>query len=46
MLVTMMLPTQVIMIPQYLIYYRLGLVPGYVPLNQNLRPRNRTRDRA
>ena len=32
MLVTMMLPTQVIMIPQYLIYYRLGLVPGYVPL--------------
>mgnify|MGYP002133875829 CR=1 FL=1 len=27
-----MLPTQVIMIPQYLIYYRLGLVPGYVPL--------------
>ena len=32
MLATMMLPTQVIMIPQYLIYYRLGLVPGYVPL--------------
>ena len=31
MLVTMMLPTQVIMIPQYLIYYRLGLVPGYYP---------------
>ncbi|SEA18953.1 multiple sugar transport system permease protein [Lachnospiraceae bacterium NK3A20] len=32
MLATMMLPTQVIMIPQYLIYYRLGMVPGYVPL--------------
>ncbi|MBQ6409257.1 MAG: carbohydrate ABC transporter permease [Butyrivibrio sp.] len=32
MLATMMLPGQVIMIPQYLIYYRLGLVPGYVPL--------------
>ena len=32
MLLTMMLPGQVIMIPQYLIYYRLGLVPGYVPL--------------
>ena len=32
MLATMMLPSQVIMIPQYLIYYRLGLVPGYVPL--------------
>ena len=32
MLVTMMLPGQVIMIPQYLIYYRLGLVPGYAPL--------------
>lgn len=32
MIATMMLPSQVIMIPQYLIYYRLGLVPGYVPL--------------
>ncbi|WP_242622718.1 carbohydrate ABC transporter permease [Lachnoclostridium sp. Marseille-P6806] len=32
MLATMMLPAQVIMIPQYLIYYRLGLVPGYAPL--------------
>lgn len=32
MLITMMLPGQVIMIPQYLIYYRLGLVPGYAPL--------------
>lgn len=32
MLATMMLPGQVIMIPQYLIYYRMGLVPGYVPL--------------
>lgn len=32
MIATMMLPGQVIMIPQYLIYYRLGLVPGYVPL--------------
>lgn len=32
MLATMMLPGQVIMIPQFLIYYRLGLVPGYVPL--------------
>ena len=32
MLATMLLPSQVIMIPQYLIYYRLGLVPGYVPL--------------
>ncbi len=32
MLATMMLPGQVIMIPQYLIYYRLHLVPGYVPL--------------
>ena len=32
MLATMMLPGQVIMIPQYLIYYHLGLVPGYVPL--------------
>ena len=32
MLATMMLPSQVIMIPQYLIYYRLHLVPGYVPL--------------
>ncbi|NLW10604.1 MAG: carbohydrate ABC transporter permease [Clostridiaceae bacterium] len=32
MLATMMLPGQVIMIPQYLIYHKLGLVPGYVPL--------------
>ncbi|MBO4456739.1 MAG: carbohydrate ABC transporter permease [Butyrivibrio sp.] len=32
MIATMMLPSQVIMIPQYLIYYRLHLVPGYVPL--------------
>ncbi len=32
MLATMMLPGQVIMIPQYLIYYRLKLVPGYTPL--------------
>lgn len=32
MLATMMLPGQVIMIPQYLIWYRLGLVPGYLPL--------------
>jgi multiple sugar transport system permease protein len=32
MLATMMLPTQVIMIPQYLIYYKLGMVPGYLPL--------------
>ncbi len=32
MIATMMLPSQVIIIPQYLIYYRLGLVPGYVPL--------------
>lgn len=32
MIATMMLPGQVIMIPQYLIYYKLGLVPGYIPL--------------
>lgn len=32
MLATMMLPGQVIMIPQYLIWYHLGLVPGYLPL--------------
>lgn len=32
MLATMMLPGQVIMIPQYLIWYRLGLVPGFLPL--------------
>ena len=32
MLATMMLPGQVILIPQYLIYYRLHLVPGYAPL--------------
>lgn len=32
MIATMMLPVQVLMIPQYLLYYRLGLVPGYVPL--------------
>ncbi len=32
MIATMMLPGQIILIPQYLIYYKLGLVPGYVPL--------------
>lgn len=32
MIGTMMLPTQVLMIPQYLLYNKLGLVPGYVPL--------------
>lgn len=32
MIATMMLPGQVIMIPSYLIWYRLGLVPGYLPL--------------
>lgn len=32
MLATMMLPGQVIMIPSFLIWYRLGLVPGYAPL--------------
>ncbi len=32
MLVTMMLPGQIILIPQYLIYYKLGMVPGYLPL--------------
>lgn len=32
MLVTMMLPGQIILIPQYLIYYKLGMVPGYIPL--------------
>lgn len=32
MLITMMLPGQIILIPQYLIYYKLGMVPGYIPL--------------
>lgn len=32
MLITMMLPGQIILIPQYLIYYKLGMVPGYLPL--------------
>lgn len=32
MIATMLLPGQVIMIPSYLIWYRLGLVPGYLPL--------------
>lgn len=32
MIATMMLPGQVIMIPSYLIWYKLGLVPGYSPL--------------
>ncbi|MDL2302472.1 carbohydrate ABC transporter permease [Lachnospiraceae bacterium OttesenSCG-928-D06] len=32
MLITMMLPGQVLMIPQYLLYYRMGMVPGYFPL--------------
>lgn len=32
MIATMMLPGQIIMIPSYLIWYRLGLVPGYMPL--------------
>ncbi len=32
MLATMMLPGQVIMIPQFLLWYNLGLVPGYLPL--------------
>ena len=32
MLATMMLPGQVIMIPQFLLYYNLGMVPGYLPL--------------
>lgn len=32
MIATMMLPGQIIMIPSYLIWYRLGLVPGYLPL--------------
>lgn len=32
MIATMMLPGQIIMIPSYLIWYKLGLVPGYGPL--------------
>ena len=32
MIATMLLPGQVIMIPSYLIWYKLGLVPGYLPL--------------
>lgn len=32
MIATMLLPGQVIMIPSYLVWYRLGLVPGYAPL--------------
>lgn len=32
MIGTLLLPAQVLMIPQYLIFFRLGLVPGYVPL--------------
>jgi len=32
MIATMMLPGQIIMIPSYLIWYKLGLVPGYLPL--------------
>lgn len=32
MLATMMLPGQVIMIPQFLLWYDLGLVPGPLPL--------------
>ncbi len=32
MISTMLLPSQVIMIPSYLIWYKLGLVPGYLPL--------------
>ena len=32
MIATMLLPGQVIMIPTYLIWHRLGLVPGYLPL--------------
>ncbi len=32
MLATMMLPGQVIMIPSFLIWHKLGLVPGYAPL--------------
>lgn len=32
MIATMLLPGQVIMIPFYLIWHRLGLVPGYLPL--------------
>lgn len=32
MLATMMLPGQIIMIPQYIIYNKLGLVPSFVPL--------------
>ena len=32
MLATMMLPGQVILIPTYLIWYRLGLAQSYIPL--------------
>lgn len=32
MIATMLLPGQVIMIPSYLIWHRLGLVSGYLPL--------------
>lgn len=32
MLVTMMIPAQVILIPQFIIYNRLNLVGTYVPL--------------
>lgn len=32
MIATMLLPGQVIMIPSFLIWHKLGLVPGYVPL--------------
>ena len=32
MLITMMLPGQVLMIPQYLLYYKMNMVPGYMPL--------------
>ncbi len=32
MLATMMLPSQVIMIPSFLIWYRIGLADSYVPL--------------
>ncbi len=32
MIATMLLPGQVIMIPSYLIWHKLGLVPGYLPL--------------
>ncbi len=32
MLMTMKLPGQIILIPQYIIYNRLGLVPSFIPL--------------